>query len=147
MLFRIILARRFANLADFLVVLLVLALRHIVCRNVGNGGQKLFYLCRGLLIFFFKSGHLIFDRIHFLSERIGVALGLFDLPNLLGNIVPLGLEFLQLGLDRPAFFIAVDQVGFLCGKITARERFVEPAGIFADVFDIKHSILLKNSVL
>ncbi len=131
---------RVANAAQLNIVAFILAERHIIKRNIGNGGQCVAQFLAEAALVFFRMGEKIFQFAHFglqLFSRAHVLCGHGLADFLRGGIAAL-LRCLHLADMLAALFIQRNQFGRKRSSPTLCERLVEGFRVFANPFDVEH---------
>ncbi len=130
-------ARR-ADRAHELVVVLVLAVGHLIERNIGNAREQRVDLGpepRGLG---FEPRLLVLAGGDLLHDRAGIAAFRLYRADLARKLVALGLELLGLGLRRAPLLIERKELGNLGRQAAPRQAAVEGIGIVANGLQIEH---------
>ena len=128
--------------ANFAIILFIGALRHILQRQVGNGGQRRIqfqiyrlFLRLAVLNFLFQIGH----RLHQALRRRMIALA-FGRADLFGGVIARLLPFLQLRDALAAFRIQPQYSGGLRRQSARLQASVKLFRMFADEFQIVHCL-------
>ena len=134
-------ATRGAPAADFDIVRLIRALRHIGGGQVRDDRQNVAHPLGQFAFVSFQRGERIFKAGDFAFQPIRLCRIAFAHcgANQLGGFVAAVLCFLHPGCDGPALGIERQDRSGLSGKTPPRQTGVESFRVFADEFDVVHS--------